>query len=88
MLLQLGLPSFDTVLHNARIRFVNNLHLLDNSDNSVLAVSCRLWHDCLHSVFLYMCFHVFFFVLFFLFSFSSLCFSVYSFYSMDLRGLI
>jgi len=52
MLLQLGLPSFNTVLHNARIRFANNLHLLDNS---VVSVSCRLWHDCLHAVFLYMC---------------------------------
>ena len=39
MLLQLGLPSFNTVLHNARIRFANNLHLLDNS---VVSVSCRL----------------------------------------------
>jgi len=39
MLLQLGLPSFDTVLHNARTRFANNLHLLDNS---VVSVSCRL----------------------------------------------
>ena len=38
MLLQLGLPSFDTVLHNARTRFANNLHLLDNS---VVSVSCR-----------------------------------------------
>ena len=39
MLLQLGLPSFDTVLHNARIRFANNLHFLDNS---VVSVSCML----------------------------------------------
>jgi len=39
MLLQLGLPSFDTVLHNARIRFANNLYLLDTS---VVSVSCRL----------------------------------------------
>jgi len=39
MLLQLGLPSFDTVLHNARICFVNSLHLLDNN---VVAVSCKL----------------------------------------------
>jgi len=40
--LQLSLPSFDTVLHNARIglRFANNLHLLHNS---IVAVSCRLW---------------------------------------------
>ena len=38
MLLQLGLASFDTVLHNVRIRFANNLHLLDNS---VVSVSCR-----------------------------------------------
>jgi len=33
------IPSFNTVLHNARIRFANNLHLLDNS---VVSVSCRL----------------------------------------------
>jgi len=39
MLLQLGLPSFDTVLHNAVIRFADNVHLLDNS---VLSVSYRL----------------------------------------------
>ena len=40
ILLQLhGLPSFDTVLHNARICFVNSLHLLDNN---VVAVSCKL----------------------------------------------
>jgi len=42
MLLQLSLPSFDAVLqlHNARIRFANNLHLLDN--RLVVSVSCRL----------------------------------------------
>jgi len=39
MLLQMGLPSFNTVLYNARIRIANNLHLLDNS---VVSVSCRL----------------------------------------------
>jgi len=38
MLLQLGLPSFNN-LHNARIRFANNLHLLDTS---VVSVSSRL----------------------------------------------
>jgi len=39
MLLQLDLPSFDTVLHNARIRFANNMNLLDNI---FVSVSCRL----------------------------------------------
>ena len=65
MLLQLGLPSFNTVLHSARISFANNLHLLDNS---VVSVSCRLWYDCLHAVFLYLCMFPGFF------SFFSLCF--------------
>ena len=61
MLLQLGLPSFDTVLHNARICFVNSLHLLDNN---VVAVSCKLWFHCLHAVFFFffnLCVCVFFY---------------------------
>ena len=67
-LLQLGLPSFDTVLHNMRIRSANNLHLLDNS---VVSVSCRLWYECLRQCFCTcLCFHVF-----------TLCFCVFfSFY--------
>ena len=42
MLLQLGLPSFDTVPHNAIIRFANNLHLLDNSVVSVCHAGCDM----------------------------------------------
>ena len=66
MLLQLGLPSFNTVLHSARIRFANKLHLLDNS---VVSVSCRLWYDCLHAVFLYLCMFPGFFSFFIVFLF-------------------
>ena len=36
MFLQLCLPSFDTVLHNARMRFVDNVQL---TDNRVVAVT-------------------------------------------------
>ena len=31
MLLELGLPSFDTLLHNSRIRFVNQVQCTQNS---------------------------------------------------------
>jgi len=50
MFLRLSLESFDTVLHNARIRFVNNLPLLEN--NVVMSSHARC-DDCLHALFLY-----------------------------------
>jgi len=31
MLLELGLPSFDTLLHSSRIRFVNQVQCTQNS---------------------------------------------------------
>jgi len=63
------------LLHNARIRFVNDLHLLDNS---VVSLSFSL---LICSVFTHMCVSMCF-CLFFLR--VSVCFSC----SMDLRGLI
>ena len=64
--------AYEKKKKNARIRFVDNLHL---SDNRVVAVSCSVW--CLFG-----------FVLFYVSRFICLCPFVFVFISMDLHGLI
>jgi len=53
MLLELGLPSFDTSLYNSRVRFGNQVQC---SQNSIIAqLRLILWLVCVFSSPLYLC---------------------------------